>query len=303
MPATALHPTPRAQAMPAAEPSSCDVLVIGGGPAGSTTAALLAQRGYRVSVVEKDRHPRFHIGESLLPANLRLFDKLGVGDEIRAIGMMKWSAEFVSPWHAQGNQIFHFADAWDKSMPYSYQVRRSEFDEILLRNAGRRGADVIEGCRVRGVDFLPRDEGIIVHGEHDDGRAQSWHAKFLVDASGRGTFLGNLFKSKRRNARHNSAAMFGHFTGAHRECGKDEGNITVFWFDHGWFWYIPLRDGTTSVGAVSWPSYMNTRGKRSVEKFFRDTIALSPQLSSRLKDASLVSHVEATGNFCYECDR
>jgi 2-polyprenyl-6-methoxyphenol hydroxylase-like FAD-dependent oxidoreductase len=96
--------------------------------------------------------------------------------------------------------------------------------------------------------------------------------------------------------------MFGHFAGAHRECGKDEGNITVFWFDHGWFWYIPLRDGITSVGVVSWPTYMNTRGKRSVEKFFRDTIALSPRLSERLQDATLVSHVEATGNFSYECD-
>jgi len=285
------------------QPQSCDVLVIGGGPAGSTAAALLAQRGYRVTVLEKDHHPRFHIGESLLPANLPLFERLGVKAEIEAIGMQKWGAEFVSPWHNGRNQVFQFGDAWDKSMPYAYQVRRSDFDEILLRNAGRRGANVIEGCRVRDVDFLPADGGAVVQGERDDGGSETWHARFVVDASGRGTFLGNRFKAKHRNPRHNSAAMYGHFTGAARQCGKDEGNISVFWFDHGWFWFIPLVDGATSVGAVSWPSYMKTRGKRSVEQFFRDTIALCPLLAERLKDATLSSEVEATGNFSYMCDR
>src|SRR3954469_6071920 len=108
----------------------CDVLVIGGGPAGATVAALLAQRGHRVTLLEKDHHPRFHIGESLLPANLALFEKLGVAAEIKAIGMEKWGAEFVAPWHSKNTQTFNFSDAWDKTMPFSYQVRRSEFDEI-----------------------------------------------------------------------------------------------------------------------------------------------------------------------------
>jgi 2-polyprenyl-6-methoxyphenol hydroxylase-like FAD-dependent oxidoreductase len=283
---------------------ACDVAVIGGGPAGSTTAALLAQRGYRVTLFDKDRHPRFHIGESLLPANLRLFEKLGVAEEIRAIGMQKWAAEFVSPWHDGKKQVFHFSEAWDKTMPYAYQVRRSEFDEVLLRNAGRRGARVVEGCRVREVEFgAAADGGAVVHAAHEDGRVESCRARFVGDASGRGTVLGNRFKSKRRNARHNSAAMYGHFRDARRECGRDEGNITVFWFDHGWFWFIPLKDGVTSIGAVSWPSYMNTRGRRTVEQFFRDTIALCPALAERLAGAMLVSPVEATGNFSYECDR
>ena len=100
----------------------CDVLVIGGGPAGSTAAALLAEKGHQVTLLEKAHHPRFHIGESLLPANLPLFDKLGVRDEIEAIGMEKWGAEFVSPWH-EHRQVFEFGDAWDKSMPRSFQVR------------------------------------------------------------------------------------------------------------------------------------------------------------------------------------
>jgi 2-polyprenyl-6-methoxyphenol hydroxylase-like FAD-dependent oxidoreductase len=301
---TTIQPDAASRAPAAGPPQSCDVLVIGGGPAGSTTAALLAERGHMVTLLEKDRHPRFHIGESLLPANLRLFERLGVHDEIRRIGMQKWGAEFVSPWHDH-KQVFQFADAWDKSMPYSYQVRRSEFDEILLRNAARKGANVVEGCRVRTVDFPAgnRDagDGAIVRAEHEDGRAEIWQARFVVDASGRGTFLANRFKAKVRNERHNSAAMYGHFRNAKRECGKDEGNIAVFWFDHGWFWFIPLLDGVTSIGAVSWPSYMNTRGKRTVDQFFRDTIALCPLLVDRLKDAELVSPVEATGNFSYEC--
>ncbi|MCB1888543.1 MAG: tryptophan 7-halogenase [Rhodocyclaceae bacterium] len=275
-----------------------DVIVIGGGPAGSTAAALLAEKGHRVTLLEKARHPRFHIGESLLPANLPIFDRLGVGDEIRALGMEKRGAEFVSPWHDH-RQIFEFADAWDKSMPHAYQVRRSEFDAVLIRNASRLGAEVIEGCRVVDADVSGGVEGgVSVTGRHEDGREQIWRARFLVDASGRDTFMANRLKSKQRNPKHNSSAMYGHFRGAKRLDGRKEGHITVFWFDHGWFWFIPLRDGTTSVGATVWPYYLKRRNK-PLREFFLDTIALSPALGERLADAELVNEVEATGNFSY----
>ncbi|MEO8537120.1 MAG: tryptophan 7-halogenase, partial [Betaproteobacteria bacterium] len=237
---------------------------------------------------------------SLLPANLPLFRKLGLEDQIRAIGMVKPGAEFVSPWH-ESKQVFNFCDAWDKSMPHAYQVRRSEFDEILIRNAAAKGATVIEDCRVRDVAFDAA--GATVQAFNGDGSAQSWRARFVIDASGRDTFLGNRMKAKRRNRHHNSAAMYGHFSGAIRHTGDAEGNITVFWFDHGWFWFIPLLDGTTSIGAVSWPYFMKTRGKRSPRQFFLDTIALCPRLQERLQEATLVSDVEATGNFSYACDR
>ncbi len=117
---------------PAAE--SCDVLVVGGGPAGSTAAALLARQGRKVVLVEKVHHPRFHIGESLLPANVRLFDELGLRDELERIGMRKWGIEFISPQHLHSS-FLEFADAWDKTMPYAWQVRRSVLDEILFRHA------------------------------------------------------------------------------------------------------------------------------------------------------------------------
>ena len=280
----------------------CDVLVIGGGPAGATAGALLAQQGHQVVVLEKAHHPRFHIGESLLPANLPLFEKLGVSEAVKAIGMEKWAAEFVSPWHENKSETFKFGDAWDKSMPFSFQVRRSEFDEILIRNAARLGAEVIEGCRVKSVAFAPDHSSATIEALHDDGSAQQWRARFVVDASGRDTLLGKQFGIKRRNPKHNSSAIYAHFTGATRHAGQDEGNISIFWFDHGWLWFIPLADGNTSIGAVVWPHYLKSR-RKPVKEFFLDTIALCPALAGRLVHATLSSEVEATGNFSYACER
>lgn len=287
---------------PSAVESVCDVLIIGGGPAGSTAAALLAERGYRVTLMEKSRHPRFHIGESLLPSSMPLFERLGVAEEIKAIGMEKWGVEFVSPWHDH-RQSFVFADALNKSLPMAYQVRRAEFDEILIRNAARKQAHVVEGCEVRQVSFLPDGGGVRVEACHENGDTETVHARFLLDASGRDTFLANRFKAKRANPKHNSAAIYAHFSGAERKEGKTEGDITIFWFQHGWFWYIPLTDNVTSVGAVAWPYYLKTRKGKPLPQFLQETIALCPALSERLQHAQLASPVEATGNYSYVCDR
>ena len=187
-------------------------------------------------------------------------------------------------------------------MPMAYQVRRSEFDEILIRNAARKHARVVEGCQVHDVSFLPDHAGALIQAKHEDGSGETVRARFVLDASGRDTFLGNRFKAKQRNKQHNSTAIYGHFSGAERNCGKAEGHITIFWFDHGWFWFIPLADGTTSVGAVSWPYYLKTRNKKPLVQFLQETIALCPALAARLEHAQLVSPVEATGNFSYVCD-
>jgi flavin-dependent dehydrogenase len=278
----------------------CDVLVMGGGPAGSSAAIVLAERGYDVVLIEKAHHPRFHIGESLLPSNLPLFERLGVAEQVRTIGMEKYGAEFTSSWDGR-HQKFEFADAWDKSFPLAYQVRRSELDEILIRRAGQAGARVIEGCRARNAAFAADGRSARVDVAYDTGGGESFAARYLIDATGRDTFLGQRLGAKRRNKRHNSAAMYAHFTGARRTPGKSGGNIAVYWFDHGWFWFIPLADGNTSIGAVVWPHYMKTR-TGPVREFFLSTIAMCPPLAERLCDAALSTEVEATGNYAYRCD-
>lgn len=276
----------------------CDVLVIGGGPAGSTCATLLAEKGFQVIMVEKEQHPRFHIGESLLPANMPLLESLGVAGEIKKIGLLKLGIEFNSSEHDHVSLI-EFSQGWNKDFSWAYQVRRSEFDEILFRNATRKGARAIESCRVRDVQI--DEKGVMpvrIRAEMEGGQSIFFDAKFLVDASGRDTLLANKYKSKQKNRKHNSSAIFGHFHNARRLQGKKEGYISIFWFEHGWFWFIPLADGTTSVGAVCWPYYLHSR-KKQLEEFLWDTIKLSPKLAERMENAKLISEVYATGNYSY----
>jgi flavin-dependent dehydrogenase len=284
----------------ATDVASCDVFVLGGGPAGATVSTLLARRGFDVVMVDKDRHPRFHIGESLLPLNLPLFEQLGVREQIERIAIVKYGAEFNSLQHDHA-VTFYFSEAWDKAHPYAYEVRRAEFDEILFRNAVATGARAFEECRVTGIEFR-EEEGVEVSAREANGAPRRWRARFVVDASGRDTFLATKFGIKRRNSKHNSAAIYAHFAGAKRLPGRDEGNISIFWFEHGWIWFIPLRDGITSIGAVCWPYYLQAR-KTDSETFLLETLRMSPQLADRLKDARLASSVTATGNYSYVAER
>ena len=281
-----------------------DVIVIGGGPAGSTVAALLARRGRQVLQLEKDHHPRFHIGESLLPMNLPILDELGVLDEVRRIGVVKHGAEFDIT-DAQGRVqtvAYKFAEAVEPLFPHAYQVRRSEFDHLLFRNSVRQGVDAREGVRVTEVTFAAPGR-TQVQAVTDDGRRLAWTTRYLIDATGRDTFLSRKLAIKQRNPKHNSAAIFGHFDGVVRREGERAGNISICWFEHGWFWMIPLHDGSMSVGAVCWPEYLRTRDK-DLPAFLWDTIALCPAVHERMGEATLIDGVaRATGNFSYTAGR
>jgi flavin-dependent dehydrogenase len=281
-------------------PERCEVLVIGGGPGGSTVACLLAMKGRRVILLEKDHHPRFHIGESLLPMNLPILERLGVLDEVREIGIVKYGAEFNSAAYDKGPETFYFSNALNKNHPSAFEVRRSQFDHLLLRNSARKGADVREGMRVTAVS--PEGEGERVEAVDEAGQRYVFDAAFVVDASGRDTFAAKQHDLKRKNPKHNTAAIFGHFEGAVRRPGRDEGNISIYWFEHGWFWMIPLKDGAMSVGAVCFPEYLKTR-RNSPAEFLWDTIRLCPPVAERMRAATLVGEARATGNYSYTCTR
>lgn len=281
------------------KPQECDVAIVGGGPAGATAASLLSQRGYRVTLFEKATFPRFHIGESLLPANLRLLEQLGVRDRIEAVSLRKNGVELVSPAHATSTTV-DFSDCWDKTMPYSLQVRRSEFDEVLLDRAAELGCDVRQGWRVTDVQLGAQTTPslLTVRSEKPGASEQCWRARFVIDASGRDTLLASRLKLKKKDAKHNSVSLYAHYSGAKRLPGASEGNISIFWFDHGWMWFIPLADGSTSVGVVCWPYYMKSR-QGELAAFFDQTIAMCPALADRLANATRTNEVCATGNYAY----
>lgn len=283
----------------AADEREADIVIIGGGPAGSTAGALLAQRGWRVLLLDKDRHPRFHIGESLLPLNLPLFEQLGCAPAIKSVGLPKHAVHFHSMEH-QASQTFAYSDAWEGLPKFAYQVRRSEFDHALLQHARARGAEVVEACCARNVCFDA--ERVVVEAVHDDGRSLHVTARYLIDATGRDTFMASHLRIKRKNPKHTSAALYGHFRGAQRNTGAAEGDIEVYWFAHGWMWFIPLVDGTTSIGAVCWPYYLKTRDT-DPSTFFLRTLQTCPPLWERVKDATLIEPATATGNYSYTSDR
>ncbi len=277
----------------------CDVLVVGGGPGGSTMSTLLAQRGWRVTMLEKARHPRFHIGESLLPANLAIFEEIGVLEKLRALGHLKLGADF--PRDDGSYYTFRFDRALGETPPYAFQVKREEMDRMLFENAREHGVDAREATKVERVAFDA--DGVVAHIEAAGTKA-ALRARYLVDASGRDTFLGKQLKLVERNGKHQSAAMFAHYRNvAHNPDDPDGNIISVNRFAHGWAWFIPLRGGDTSVGCVCKPSYLKTRRGSDNAAFMAKTLALVPGAERRMEGAECISPVRFTGNYSYACRR
>ncbi len=279
----------------------CDVLVIGGGPAGSTAAATLAAKGRDVVLLEKERHPRFHIGESLLPRNTEIFDRLGITADVASVGQHKPGAEFVSD--ATGSAVqFSFAQGLDQRYTSSWQVPRAALDEILFRTAGTRGARMHEATKVTAVTPGTEGERARVEAVGPDGQTIVYAPRFVLDASGRDTFLAGRLRTKQSNKRNNTAAIYAHCRGVERRTGDLDGYISVHLVDDGWFWLIPLPDDVMSVGFVGNASVFKGR-KGTPRDLFDERIAQSPTVAARMRGAEMLGEVTSTGNYSYYCDR
>lgn len=273
----------------------CDILVIGGGPAGSATAILLANAGLDVVLVEKDTHPRFHIGESLLPHSLPILERLGVLDRVRELGVFKPGAEFVSD-DGMKNPVYLFDRALRSGPTHAYQVRRAEFDEMLFERARAVGVRAFQGTTAA-IEHCD-DSAAMVSIRPRGGEAQRYRADMLVDASGRSAMTSRMLGEQRPDQNNKTAAIFGHFLKVPRIDGPLGGNIRIHLTDFGWMWQIPLREGITSIGMVM-PSHRLAERDGSIDDFFDAHVARSPVMVALMAGAEQLGPTHTTANFSY----
>ena len=273
-----------------------DAIVVGGGPAGSVCAGRLAQLGRRVLVLEREHFPRFHLGESLLPASMPALDTLGVLDAARARFMRKNGAQF----HDNEARVarFSFADAFDARYPFALQVPRDEFDELLLCHAATLGAEVREGWRVARVRFEGgRASGVDAVGP--DGSTASFDARVVVDATGRDALLARSGTGIARVPGLENTAFYVQFGGAWRDEGERAGDIVIVLAPSGWLWFIPFKDGRTSVGAVMRSRWTRAHAGESPEALFARAVSESTAMQPLLDGATPLFPPRAVADFSF----
>jgi len=280
-----------------------DVIVIGGGPAGSTISTLLAQKGHKVQLFERMQFPRFHIGESLIPETYWVLERIGMLDKMKKSHFIqKHSVQFVN---AAGKQSapFYFYDNKPHECSQTWQVERSEFDQMMLNNAREHGVDAIEGAHVREVLFEgERAVGVIVR--LPDGTEQAVRSKVVVDASGQSGILQHKFKLRVWDPTLNKGAIWTYYENAYRDTGKDEGATIVLQTadKKGWFWNIPLHDNRVSIGIVA-PFDHLFKGRNHHEKTYEEEVAACPAIVERTKNAKRVTGYFATRDYSYRATK
>ena len=279
----------------------CDILVIGGGPAGATAAALLAERGRDVILLEQAEHPRFHIGESLLPLNMPILERLGVAEAVAAVGVFKPGAEFVDDETGQ-RAAFAFNLSLNKARTVAYHVPRAAFDAILFDAARLRGARTAERTRVVDV-ALPEPGGRGRVTAERDGETHVYAPRFILDATGRDALIASKLGLKEANKRNSTAAIYAHWRGVRMQMDDTPGFITIHLVADGWFWMIPLPDGVMSVGFVGNADAFKGRGAGGAKALYQERLDRSPTVAARMVGAERISDIVATGNYSYRATR
>ena len=278
---------------------SFDTIIIGAGPAGSAAAALLAEKGLRVAVLEREKFPRYHIGESLLPFTCYPLQRLGLLDRMRQSEFVKkYSVQFVSP-SGKASQPFYFSTRYEPGVAQTWQVLRSEFDLMLRENARAKGAHVLEETSVQ---ELLQEEGrtVGVRIQPRSGTSQELRAPMTLDCSGRDAFVPTRLNWRVREPKLNKVAVWTYYRGAHRDPGLDAGATTVAYVpEKGWFWYIPQHRDMISVGVVAEGKYLTRDGVREPKDIFLREIEQNAWIKQHLAGGVQTGPYRLTSEFSW----
>ena len=276
-----------------------DVLLIGAGPSGSSAAALLAEYGHNVLLIEREKFPRYHIGESLLPFTHEPLKRLGLIERMRASAFIKkYSVQFVST-SGKASQPFYFNTRYDDDVAQTWQVLRSEFDQMLLDHARDKGANVVEETKV--LDLLRDGDRVTgVRVRQPDGTEAEYRAPITLDCSGKESFAASRNRWRVPDPELNKVAVWTYYKGAKRDKGIDEGTTTVaFLPEKGWFWHIPLHDDRVSVGVVAEGKYLTRDGVRSPKDIFHREVTQNKWIEEYLAPGKSTGDYYVTNEFSY----
>jgi flavin-dependent dehydrogenase len=278
---------------------TCDALVIGSGPAGSSSAAILAEYGHKVIMLERETHPRYRIGESLLPFTYYPLKRLGLLEKMKASDFVKkYSVQFVSQ-SGKASQPFYFFDRYQMEVGQTWQVLRSEFDIILVNNAKEKGAELLEGMTVKEII---REDGRVVGARALDreGTLHEFRAPWTLDCTGRESLAASRNKWRIPDPQLNKVAVWTYYKGAKRDSGYDEGATTVAYVpEKGWFWYIPQHNDMVSVGVVADPKYLFREGVRDLKAVFDREVLQNKWIEEHLAAGKQVGEYRTTGEYSY----
>ena len=284
-----------------------DVIIIGGGPAGSTLGTLLARDGISTIILEKDIHPRDHVGESLTPSTNLVFDKLGLLPKLNDAGFIHKPG---TGWNAPRSPLWKFIEIWlfeypipGGPQPFTYNLERDALDTIMIRHAHENGAKVLQGVKVQNVIF-EEDRAVGVRAQVTDGWERDLYAKVVVDASGRRCLMANQLKMKHKDPNFNQFCIYSWFEGVTEPPERYKG-FTLFYFlglNQGWTWHIPLREGRTSMGVVLDKEDFQKSGKEP-EEFFYELVHRNRTFTEAMKDAVRVRPWWIEGDYSYKIDK